>query len=674
MNANTPQPQGQASSSVSPVAPTAIAGSVSDHRIGAETLLAEIGRVRMAIVIVGHVDHGKSTVVGRMLADSGSLPDGKLEQIKAYCARNSRPFEYAFLLDALKDEQAQGITIDTARTFFKSSKRDYVIIDAPGHIEFLKNMVSGAARAEAAVLVIDAKEGIQENSKRHGYLMSMLGIRQITVAVNKMDLVNYDRKVFEDIRDEYMAFLSRIGITPRHFVPLAAFHGENMVKASDKMPWYKGPDLLSAIDRFEKAPPKEGQTFRMPLQDVYKFTSSGDDRRIFAGRVESGRVRLGDEVVFQPSGKRSRIKSIEAFNAPAQSEVGAGYTTGFQLDTQIYVNRGEILCRADEVQPHVARRLRANLFWMGKKPFEMGRSYFLKLGTAKIPVRLGKINVVIDASETQGKQEKTQVERHDVADVILELQKPLACDRIELLESTGRFVIVDNYEIAGGGIVREALADVDTVDSGANAETSASASAARDKNLFIHPTQVDRDARVRITAQRGAVLWFTGLSGSGKSTIATALERKLNEAGVLTYLLDGDNIRTGLCSDLGFSSEDRKENIRRISHVSRLFWDANVMTLVSFISPFRIEREEARKLVGGDFIEVFIDSPLDICEGRDPKGLYAKARKGEIPEFTGITSPYEPPVRPDVHVKTGEMDVSACVEAILDHLRDRRYI
>lgn len=663
MNAKTSQPHD--------FVPSAIAGSVTDHRTGAESLLAEIGRVRMAIVIVGHVDHGKSTVVGRLLADSGSLPDGKLEQIKAFCARNSRPFEYAFLLDALKDEQAQGITIDTARTFFKSQKRDYVIIDAPGHIEFLKNMVSGAARAEAAVLVIDAKEGIQENSKRHGYLMSMLGIRQITVAVNKMDLVNYDRKVFEDIRDEYMAFLSRIGITPRHFVPLAAFHGENMVKVSEKMPWYKGPDLLSAIDRFEKAPPKEGQAFRMPLQDVYKFTSSGDDRRIFAGRVESGRVRIGDEVIFQPSGKRSRVKSIEAFNAPAQSEVGAGHTTGFQLDTQIYVNRGEILCRADEVQPHVARRLRANLFWMGKKPFEMGRTYFLKLGTAKIPVRLGKINVVIDASETQGKQEKTQVERHDVADVILELQKPLACDRTELLEATGRFVIVDNYEIAGGGIVREALSDTDAV---ATEDVLAAAPEAQGKNLFIHPTQVDREARIRITAQRGAVLWFTGLSGSGKSTIATTLERKLNEAGVLTYLLDGDNIRTGLCSDLGFSAEDRKENIRRISQVSRLFWDANVMTLVSFISPFRGERDEARKLIGNDFIEVFVDTSLEVCEGRDPKGLYAKARKGEIPQFTGISSPYEPPTKPDVHVKTGEMDVNACVEAILDHLRDKRYI
>lgn len=657
------------SGSGAPLAPSNILGSTMDHRATGGHLLADLGRVRMAIVIVGHVDHGKSTVVGRLLADSGSLPEGKLEQIQAYCKRNSRPFEYAFLLDALKDEQAQGITIDTARTFFKSASRDYVIIDAPGHIEFLKNMVSGAARAEAAVLVIDAKEGIQENSKRHGYLLSMLGIKQITVAVNKMDLVNYDRNAFEDIRDEYMAFLARIGITPRFFVPIAAFHGENMVRASEKMPWYKGPDLLSAIDRFEKAPPKEGQAFRMPLQDVYKFTASGDDRRIFAGRVESGRVRVGDEVVFQPSGKRSRVRSLEAFNVPAQSEVGAGQSAGLQLDTQIYVNRGEILCRADEVQPHVARRLRANLFWMGKRPFEEGRSYFLKLGTAKVPVRLGGINVLIDASETQGAQTKTRVERHDVADVILELQKPLACDRTELLEGTGRFVIVDQYEIAGGGIVREALADPT-----ASALPAAADIAVAPNNLYVHPASVDRAARARITGQRSAVLWFTGLSGSGKSTIANALERKLNEAGVLSYLLDGDGVRTGLCQDLGFSAEHRRENIRRISHVARLFWDANVMTLVSFISPFKAEREQAKALVGEDFIEVFIDAPLEVCESRDPKGLYQKARKGEIPEFTGISSPYEPPVHPDIHVKTEGLDVNACVEIILDGLRERRYL
>ncbi len=420
-----------------------------------------LGHARMDIVIVGHVDHGKSTVIGRLLADTGSLPEGKLESIRAFCARNARPFEYAFLLDALKDEQAQGITIDTARTFFKSAKRDYVIIDAPGHIEFLKNMVTGAARAEAAVLVIDAKEGIQENSKRHGYLLAMLGIRQIVVAVNKMDLVEYSRQAFEDIRDEYMAFLARIGAMPRFFVPIAAFPGENMVKPSEKMPWYKGPDLLSAVDAFEKAPSKNHQPFRMPVEDVYKFTAEGDDRRIVAGRVESGTLRVGDEVVFLPSGKKSRIQTIESFNAPVRTEVHAGWSTGVTLSTQVYLGRGEIMARVGEPQPEVSNRIRVNIFWMGKSALRMGRDYFLKLGTAKIPVRLHHINYLIDASESGRDHDPDRVERHDVADCILQLRKPIAFDAISSLEGTGRFVLVDQYEIAGGGIIREALATDD---------------------------------------------------------------------------------------------------------------------------------------------------------------------------------------------------------------------
>jgi bifunctional enzyme CysN/CysC len=415
------------------------------------------GRSRMDIVIVGHVDHGKSTVIGRLLADTGSLPEGKLEAIREYCARNARPFEYAFLLDALKDEQAQGITIDTARTFFKSEKRDYVIIDAPGHIEFLKNMVTGAARAEAAVLVIDAKEGIQENSKRHGYLLSMLGIKQIVVAVNKMDLVDFGRQAFEDIRDEYVAFLARIGVTPRFFVPLAAFPGENMVKPSEKMPWYKGPDLLSAVDALEKAPSKDAQPFRLPVQDVYKFTASGDDRRITAGRVESGTLRAGDEVIFLPSGKRSTVKTIEGFNAPARASAEAGTSTGVTFNTQLYVGRGEIMSRLDQPQPQVSDRIRVNVFWMGRAPLRKGKDYLLKLGTAKVPARLEHINVLIDASESGRDNQSDLIERHDVADCILQLKKPIAFDPTSSLEATGRFVLVDAFEIAGGGIIREAL-------------------------------------------------------------------------------------------------------------------------------------------------------------------------------------------------------------------------
>lgn len=481
------------------------------------------GRVRMNIVVVGHVDHGKSTVVGRLLADTGSLPDGKLESVRAFCERNSRPFEYAFLLDALKDEQAQGITIDTARTFFKSGKRDYIIIDAPGHIEFLKNMVTGAARAEAAVLVIDAKEGIRENSKRHGYLLSMLGIKQIAVVVNKMDLVGYSREVFEDIRDEYVAFLARIGATPKFFIPISAFNGENLTKPSDKMPWYKGQHVLAAMDAFEKEPPKANQPFRMAVQDIYKFTSLGDDRRIVSGRVDSGSIRVGDPVIFLPSGKKSRISSIEAFHAAKREEVGAGVSIGFTLAEQIYIGRGELMVKETDVPAEVGKRLRINLFWMGKKPFAAGKTYYLKLGTAKIPCRLERINYLIDASETAGGEKKTAVERHDVADCVIELSKPLAFDPIARLESTGRFVIVDQYEIAGGGIIREALPDE------SKSETAAAASLVR--------SSLPAATRAGLLGQSPALLVIAGGPGRDPHAAAKAIEAKLAALGRHAFYL-----------------------------------------------------------------------------------------------------------------------------------------
>lgn len=490
----------------------------------AEGVMREDGRISMNIVIVGHVDHGKSTVVGRLLADTGSLPEGKLDAVRAYCERNSRPFEYAFLLDALKDEQAQGITIDTARTFFKSGRRDYIIIDAPGHIEFLKNMVTGAARAEAAVLVIDAKEGIRENSKRHGYLMAMLGIRQIAVVVNKMDLVGYSKEAFEDIRDEYISFLARIGAAPKFFLPVAAFHGENLVKPSDKMPWYTGHNLLSAVDAFRKEPSKSDQPFRMPVQDVYKFTALNDDRRIAAGRVESGSAKVGDEVVFLPSGKKSRIKSIEAFHAPVRGEVGSGVSTGFTLEEQIYVGRGELMAKTGETPPEVGRRLRVNLFWMGKKPFERGRTYFLKLGTAKVPVRLSKINVLIDASETAGEQVKSSVGRHDVADCVIELSKPLAFDPTSRLEATGRFVIVDSYEIAGGGIIRESLPEIES-DSGAG------------KDRAFALSGVTAAERAKALGQKAALVLVSGGPSRDASAAGQAIERKLLSLGRPAFYL-----------------------------------------------------------------------------------------------------------------------------------------
>ncbi len=348
-------------------------------------------REQLSLVIVGHVDHGKSTIIGRLLADTGSLPQGKLEQVRATCCRNAKPFEYAFLLDALKDEQAQGITIDSARCFFKTARRDYLLTDAPGHVEFLKNMITGAARAEAALLVIDAHEGIQENSKRHGYLVSMLGIRQISVLVNKMDLVGFDAQVFESIRSSYTAFLRELRLEPVSFIPLSAAQGVNLITRSAETPWYTGPSLLEQIEAFKPRERPTALPFRLPVQDIYKFTEERDERRIAAGTIEAGQASVGDEVVFHPSGKRSRIRTIEVFNTPARTSVGAGEAPGFTLDSQVYIKRGELMARADEPPPQVSTRLLVNLFWMGRDPMIRGKTYKVKLGAARSPIKLVEV-------------------------------------------------------------------------------------------------------------------------------------------------------------------------------------------------------------------------------------------------------------------------------------------
>jgi bifunctional enzyme CysN/CysC len=526
--------------------------------------LSEVAREHFNVVIVGHVDHGKSTVVGRLLADTGALPEGKLENVRRECERTGKPFEYAFLLDALSDEQDQGITIDTARCFFKSAKRDYIIIDAPGHIEFLKNMISGAARAEAAVLVIDAKEGVRENSRRHGYILSMLGIKQVVVVVNKMDLVKYDQAHFENIEKEYRGFLEQIGaVSPRQFVPVAAVAGVNLAtRGTKETPWYKGPTLLELLDALPKAPPKIDQPLRMPLQAVYKFTKHGDDRRIFAGRIEAGKAKVGDKVVFSPSNKISTIKSIEGFNVAPRESVEAGWSVGFTLTEEIYVTRGEVLSHVER-PPTVSTKLRTNLIWLGKKPMVTGRDYKLKLGTAALPVQIHTINKVIDASEANSTLVKDHIGRHDVADVVLELKQPVAFDLTADCEATGRFVIVDGYDVAGGGIVIAAVAD-DLRDLRAEART-------RDFNWVAGGvTPADRTKR---HGHRSALVMFVGKAGTGKHRYARAVEKALFDTGRAAYMLDGQNVLLGVDNDLWVDAA-QSELVRRFGEVVHLLLDA----------------------------------------------------------------------------------------------------
>ena len=411
---------------------------------------------RLNIVITGHVDHGKSTLIGRLLADTNSLPQGKLENVKRMCELNARPFEYAFLLDALADEQKQGITIDSARVFFQSQKREYIIIDAPGHIEFLKNMISGASRAEAALLLIDAKEGVAENSKRHGMLLSLLGVKQIAVIVNKMDLVDFSEIAFTKLKIEYTEYLESLGVKADIFIPISARGGVNLIEHAKETPWYKGKTILEVLDSFESIEEKSNDDFRLPLQDVYKFTRNNDDRRIYAGTVTNGELRVNDEVIFYPSMKRSRVASIESFNTPTKESVKESEAVGFTLQTQIYVRNGEVVARADQSAPKVSNRFEANIFWLGAKPLETNKPYKIKIGSAQTTIYLEEIKRVIDG-DTLDRADEPSIARHEAACVVFRLHDVLAFELFGENQKLGRFVIVDEYDIAGGGIITEVL-------------------------------------------------------------------------------------------------------------------------------------------------------------------------------------------------------------------------
>lgn len=600
------------------------------------------------IVTVGHVDHGKSTVIGRLLADAGALPDGKLEAIKESCKRNSKPFEYAFLLDALKYEQAQGITIDTARCFFQTDQRSYIIIDAPGHIEFLKNMVTGASRAEAALLVIDASRGVEENTRRHGYFLSMLGIRQVSVLVNKMDLAGYRQSVFDDIKTEYEKFLKKINIEPETFIPVSGMEGDNIAIRSANMDWYTGLTVLEQMDAFHAIPEPENMPFRMPVQGVYKFTGSNDSRRIIAGTVDAGKVKAGDSLVFYPSGKKTKVKSLEVFNAEVPEAFVAGNAAGFTMTEEIFVKRGEIACVAGEEAPHVGVKIKVNLFWLGKENLKLDKTYFLKCGTAKIEMRLEKVERVVNASDLSCIS-RQYVEKNEVAECILKLDRPIAFDLAGSIEATSRFVIVDEYEIAGGGIITEAMKD----------------EAYDDKNIRWSSDAMTSTERSRMLGNSGLVVWMTGLSGSGKTTVAQEVERRLVAQGIPAYVLDGDKLRSGLNKDLGFSEEDRKENIRRTTEIAKMFKDAGIVTFVTLISPFEEARQKARAQIGNGFLEVYMKADVETCRKRDPKKLYEKALRGEIKSFTGIDSPYEVPKNPDLLLDTELWSEEECAEALL---------
>ena len=610
----------------------------------------------LKVVFVGHVDHGKSTLIGRILHDTESLPEGKIDQIKQACAAEGMEFEFAFVLDALLEEQEQNVTIDTTQIPFRTPKRRYAIIDAPGHKEFLKNMITGASNADAAILVIAASEGVREQSRRHAYLLSLLGIKQVIVVVNKMDLVDFSEQRFQEIKTEYQKFLVDLDLTARCFIPASAKSGENVAHKSEALRWYHGPTVLEALDAAEPTASLVDLPLRFCVQDVYRF----DERRIIAGRIETGTLRAGDELIFSPANKSSKVQTIERWNTEKNGVAIAGDSIGITLTEQIFVERGYVASHQTET-PIETNRFRADLFWIAREPLRVGQPYTVRLATQDVKCQVVSIEQVMDSSTLEIKIDKyEQLDRNEVGRLTIQTRAPLVLDNHDRIANLGRFVLVDDGEIRGGGTIFGGIYTDRTV--------------AKSKNISWTGGKITPGQRALQTGHRGAVVWFTGLSGAGKSTIAQALERELFSRAMNTYVLDGDNIRHGLNSNLGFSPEDRVENIRRVSEVAKLMADSGVVVITAFISPYLMDRRRAREIAlegNAEFVEVFVEAPLEVCEARDPKDLYKKARAGEIRDFTGIDAPYEPPEDPEIIVQTDRQTVDESVATILEHLLPR---
>jgi bifunctional enzyme CysN/CysC len=609
------------------------------------------------IVFVGHVDHGKSTLIGRILEETGSLPGGKIEALRASCQTQGQRFEYAFLLDALAEEQQQNVTIDTTQIQFRSARRGYVIIDAPGHEEFLKNMITGAASAEVAVIVIAADEGVREQSRRHGQLLSLLGIRQVIVAVNKMDLANYSESTFREIEKAYGEFLQTLGLKAGAFVPISASAGVNVVIDGDPaIAWFKGPSLLQAIDGLEEAESVAQQPLRFPIQDVYRL----GNRRVLAGRIESGTLRVGDQLLFSPHHKTARVATIEGWPASSTVSASAGESIGITLRDHIFIERGHIASHEVDA-PIESNRVHGKVFWIGAEPLRVGARYRLKLVTQDVECQVVTVGNVIDPGTLDfASADCTELRMNEVGEVTLQTRAPLVLDNHERVPTMGRFILADSSSLLGGGVISGAV--------------YTSSKAVKSENIFWSESEITAERRARRNEHRGAVIWLTGLSGAGKSTIARALEKELFQLSMHTYVLDGDNLRHGLNANLGFAPEDRAENIRRVSEVAKLMADAGTVVITSFISPYRADRARARTIAlqaGAEFVEIFVDAPLAVCEQRDPKGLYQKARAGQLKGFTGIDAPYESPEDPEIVVHTDEQTSGECVDQILTELLPR---
>ncbi|MDH7481136.1 MAG: sulfate adenylyltransferase subunit CysN [Armatimonadota bacterium] len=604
----------------------------------------------------GSVDDGKSTLIGRLLHDAKCIYEDHLAALHSDSRRAGREgVDFALLTDGLRAEREQGITIDVAYRHFATPRRRFIIADTPGHEQYTRNMVTGASTADLAVILIDALNGVTTQSKRHGFIASLLGIPHITVAVNKMDLVGYSQNAFENIVAEYAEFASKLRTQDLEFIPISALHGDNVVYRSPNMPWYEGAPLLAHLENVHIASDRNLIDFRFPVQ--YVLRPSGSFRG-YCGNVASGVVRVNDEVVVLPSGKTSRVSRI-IYDRQDVDYAFPPQPITICLEDELDISRGDMLAHPANL-PWIAHELEAMLIWMHEEPLRLDRQYLIKHTTTTARGRFFDLKYVIDPS-TLHRQPATNLKLNDIGRISMQLFRPILCDEYQRNRQTGCFIVIDpqtNFTV-GAGLIIDRLHRYE----------------APERHIVHHKGHVGIEDRARVLGQRPVTIWLTGLSASGKSTLAYALEKRLIEEGRACFVLDGDNIRQGLNRDLGFSPEDRTENIRRVAEVAKLFNDAGLIVITSFISPFRKDRLNARQIIGNErFIEVFVDAPLEVCEARDPKGLYAKARAGEIPDFTGISSPYEAPESPDLHLRTDQISINEAVRTVMTFLEKKNVL
>jgi bifunctional enzyme CysN/CysC len=609
----------------------------------------------LRFITCGSVDDGKSTLIGRLLWESGLLLDDHLARLEDDSKRvgtQGEDLDFALLLDGLAAEREQGITIDVAYRHFTTPRRRFIVADTPGHEQYTRNMATGASTADCAVILVDARKGVLTQTRRHSYIVSAFGIRHVVLAINKMDLVDYAEDRFREVEADYRRTVAGIGITDITCIPLSALRGHNVVSRSDRMPWYTGPSLLEFLETVEVDLERmQSAPFRLPVQWVSR---PHHDFRGFAGTVAGGAVRVGDPVRVLPSGRESEVARIVTLDGDLEAAV-AGQAVTLTLTDEVDASRGDMIVAA-VAPPQVADQFESTVVWMADEPMLRGRTYLLRCGTKTVGATVAPIKYKVNVN-TLEHVAATKLDLNEIGVCNLELDQSIAFDPYSENRDTGGFVLIDRitYTTVGAGLFRFALR--------------------RSQNVHWQALDVDKRSRAALKGQQPCVLWLTGLSGAGKSTLANLVEKKLQVFGRHTYLLDGDNVRHGLNKDLGFTDADRVENIRRVAEVAKLMVDAGLIVIVSFISPFRAERRMARALVGeGEFIEVFVDAPLAVAEARDPKGLYKKARLGELKNFTGIDSPYEPPENPEIHIDTSRVSPEEATDLVVDALLDRRLL